>query len=119
MNYTDSAAETPEWHLPGSRMKNAKPFILPLSREAVTIIREAMRDSDQVVVFPSRFHGRASIARHSLSQALLDIIKRLGMAKFTPHDLRRTAATVARRNGVPRDHVKALLSHVEGDVTAV
>jgi integrase len=41
------------------------------------------------------------------------------MKKFTPHDLRRTAATVARSNGVPRDHVKALLSHKEGDVTAV
>jgi hypothetical protein len=26
---------------------------------------------------------------------------------------------VARRHGVPRDHVKGLLAHVEGDVTAV
>ena len=51
--------------------------------------------------------------------SLLDIIDHLGMKKFTPHDLRRTAATVARSNGVPRDHVKALLAHKEGDVTAV
>jgi integrase len=109
----------PEWHLPGSRMKNGKPFILPLSKEAVAIIKEAMPDKDQVVVFQSRFHHRASIARHTLSQSLLDIIDHLGMKKFTPHDLRRTAATVARSNGVPRDHVKALLSHKEGDVTAV
>jgi len=111
--------KTPEWHLPGSRMKNRRPFIVPLSQEAVAIIREAMPDHDQVVVFPSRFHRRASIARHTLSQALLDIIGHLGMAKFTPHDLRRTAATVARRHGVPRDHVKALLAHIEGDVTAI
>jgi integrase len=74
---------------------------------------------DAVVVFRSRFHNRASIARHTLSQSLLDIVRHLGMKKFTPHDLRRTAATVARSNGVPRDHVKALLAHVEGDVTAV
>jgi integrase len=110
---------TPEWHLPGSRMKNGKPFIVPLSREAVAVIKEAMPDKDGVVVFRSRFHNRASIARHTLSQSLLDIVRHLGMKKFTPHDLRRTAATVARSNGVPRDNVKALLAHVEGDVTAV
>jgi integrase len=109
----------PEWHLPGSRMKNGKPFIVPLSKEAVAIIKEAMSDKDQAVVFRSRFHHRASIARHTLSQSLLDIIRHLGTKKFTPHDLRRTAATVARSNGVPRDHVKALLAHIEGDVTAV
>jgi integrase len=111
--------KTPEWHLPGSRMKNGKQFIVPLSREAIAIIKEAMPDKDAAVVFRSRFHNRASIARHTLSQSLLDIIADLGMKKFTPHDLRRTAATVARSNGVPRDHVKALLAHIEGDVTAV
>jgi integrase len=48
--------------------------------------------------------------------------ERLGIgprAKWTPHDLRRTAATLARRHGVPREHVQALLAHTEGDVTAV
>jgi integrase len=113
-------SKKPEWHLPGSRMsKNGKPFIVPLSKEAVAIIKEAMPDKDRGVVFQSRFHHRTSIARHTLSQSLLDIIDHLGMKKFTPHDLRRTAATVARSNGVPRDHVKALLAHKEGDVTAV
>src|SRR4029077_4326161 len=86
--------KTPEWHLPGSRMKNGKPFIVPLSKEGVAIIKEAMPDKDQVVVFRSRFHHRASIARHTLSQSLLDTIDDIGMKKFTPHDLRRTAATV-------------------------
>jgi integrase len=38
--------------------------------------------------------------------------------KFTPHDLRRTAATLAQSRRVPRDHVKALLNHQDGDVTA-
>jgi integrase len=112
-------SKTPEWHLAGSRMKNGRPFIVPLYKEAVAIIKEAMPDKDQTVAFRSRFHHRASIARHSLSQSLLDIIDYLGMKKFTPHDLRRTAATVARSNGIPRDSVKALLAHIEGDVTAV
>ncbi|MGA8695163.1 MAG: integrase arm-type DNA-binding domain-containing protein [Xanthobacteraceae bacterium] len=111
--------KTPEWHLAGSRMKNRKAFIVPLCKEAVAIIKQAMPVKNQTVVFPSRFHHRASIARHTLSQSLLDIIRYLRMKKFTPHDLRRTAATLARSNGVPRDHVKALLAHIEADVTAI
>jgi integrase len=111
--------KTPEWHLPGSRMKNGKPFIVPLCKEAVAIIKQAMPDKDLIVVFPSRFHDRASIARHTLSQSVLHIIGHLGMKKWTPHDLRRTAATLARRNGIPRDDVSALLAHTKSDVTRV
>ena len=43
----------------------------------------------------------------------------LGMAHFTAHDLRRTAATIARRAGAARPDVKALLDHLQGDVTDV
>lgn len=46
------------------------------------------------------------------------IREHLSMAHFTPHDLRRTAATIARRGGAKREDVKALLDHLEGDVTA-
>ena len=47
------------------------------------------------------------------------MVDQLGMEKWTPHDLRRTAATLARRHGVPRDHVEALLAHTESDVTSI
>jgi integrase len=115
----DLDGEAPEWHLPASRMKNGKPFIVPLSPQAVAIIKEARPGPNEPVIFPSRFHNRASIERHALSQAVRELIDKLGMAKWTPHDLRRTAATLARRHGVPRDHVRALLAHTEGDVTAI
>lgn len=90
----------------------------------------------QVVVFPSKFSaGDVAIARASISQALngkkngkqngekkedrIGIREFLGMKHFTAHDLRRTAATIARRAGAPRPDVKALLDHVNGDVTEV
>ena len=68
-----------------------------------------------------------AIRRSALSQALNDkpsekrvgVRSFLGLEHFTPHDLRRTAATIARRGGAPRTDVKAVLDHVDGDVTAV
>jgi integrase len=40
------------------------------------------------------------------------------MEKFTPHDLRRTGATTARKAGAPFVDVQALLSHTPQDVTS-
>ena len=40
-------------------------------------------------------------------------------SQFTPHDLRRTSATLAQALRIPRDYVKALLNHKDGDVTAI
>ena len=115
----DIDGEAPEWHLPLHRMKNRKPFICPLSPQAVAIIKEARPGPNEPVIFPSPHHHRASLARQTLSRAAVALVAHLGMEKFTPHDLRRTAATLARRHSVPRDHVRALLAHTENDVTAV
>ena len=115
----DIDGENPEWHLSASRMKNDKPFILPLSPQAVAIIKEARPGPDEPVIFASPQHKRASLARQTLSRAAVALVKQLGMEKWTPHDLRRTAATLARRHGVPRNHVRALLAHTEGDVTSI
>jgi integrase len=115
----DLDGKSPEWHLPAHRMKNGRPFILPLSPQAVAIIKDARPGPDEPVIFPSPYHHRASLTRSSLSRAAVALVTHLGMEKWTPHDLRRTAATLARRHGVPRDHVRALLAHTESDVTAV
>lgn len=97
---------------------------------------EPIDDGPSQVLFPSKFSlGDIAISRASISQALngkkkgtkkgKDTLDRagirefLGLAHFTAHDLRRTAATIARRGGAPRPDVKALLDHVNGDVTAV
>ena len=100
-------------------MKNDKPFICPLSPQAVAIIKKVRPGPDEPVIFPSAFHTRAEMTRQTLTRAVVALVKQLGMEKFTPHDLRRTAATLARRHGVPRDSVRALLAHSEGDVTAI
>jgi integrase len=115
----DLDGETPTWHLSADGMKNGKPFICPLSPQAVAIIKQARPGPDEPVIFPSPFHNRASLVRQTLTRVVGALVVQLGMEKFTPHDLRRTAATLARRHGVPRDHVRALLSHTESDVTSI
>jgi integrase len=42
-----------------------------------------------------------------------------GLAHFTPHDLRRTAASHMTKLGVPRLHVEKILNHSTGDIAEV
>jgi integrase len=117
----------PHWIIPRLRTKNKKTeHTVPLSPAAVRLILEALEVSKEYAkgkndrpVFASRFEGVTTLARHSLSQAVRRIVADKKFAKFTPHDLRRTAATLAQSLRVPRDYVKALLNHKDGDVTAI
>ena len=121
------ASQNAEYHMPLHRVKGRRDVIVPLSSLAVSVINEAIKVEKQICLFPSKYGENEEIRRSSLSQALNDKPrdKRIGirtflkMEHFTPHDLRRTAATIARRAGAPRPNVQALLDHIEGDVTAV
>jgi integrase len=116
----------PHWIIPRLRTKNKKAeHTVPLSPAAVLLIKEGLEASrggwqgkNDRPVFAGRFEGLKNLARHSLSHAVRRIIKDKKFAKFTPHDLRRTGATLAQSLRIPRDYVKALLNHADGDVTA-
>jgi integrase len=108
-------------------VKGRREVVVSLSPLAVEVIG-LTNSENQIPVFPSKYGDEPqSIRRSALSQALNDkpsekrigVRTFLGMEHFTPHDLRRTAATIARRGGAPRTDVKATLDHVDGDVTAV
>jgi integrase len=131
--------DTPEalYDMPPGRVKKDRAVLVPLSKRACAVVSEALEGADSKVLFPSKFDstGSTSISRASISQALngkrngkvvdgkkqnrVGIREFLGMEHFTAHDLRRTAATLARRAGAKREDVKAMLDHLNGDVTAV
>jgi integrase len=127
----DLDGPTPHWIIPRLRTKNKKTeHTVPLSPAAVDLIRQALELSGKYAkglndkpVFASRFENVTALARHSLSQAVRRILDneryKDAFAKFTPHDLRRTAATLAQSLRIQRDYVKALLNHKDDDVTAI
>jgi integrase len=138
----------PQYHIPKSRVKKRRDVIVPLNELATAVAREAIVLDEQIAVFTSwsiqpasdeeqpddrgteQPKAPAPLTRDALAAALngrpakgkrrarRGIRAFLGMQHFTPHDLRRTAATIARRGGARREDVKALLDHLEGDVTA-
>lgn len=86
------------WLIGGDRMKNGRPHLVPLSPDAVQMIRDALAlqdDDSSPFVFPSpwrKLDGKP-IDGGALSHALSDIYAALGITGANLHDLRRTGAS--------------------------
>lgn len=100
------------WHLPGSKVKNGKPHSVPLGRWALAYLKPIIGERTEGPVFQGR--GGGAMTRHAVTRRC----EVEGVASFTPHDLRRTAATAARRHGAAVSDIAALLNHTEKGVTA-
>ncbi len=101
----------PHWSLPGERMKAGSAFITPLSGLALELLRPHLKADPGARVF--------DLGRDELQKAARQIVAGLGMKPWTPHDLRRTAATILDREGYSLEQIGALLAHTRKGVTAV
>jgi len=120
--------------VPLQRVKKRRVIIQPLSSLAQTIVAEAIKDRDQAFIFESARglmlgHDALSVAlrgRHTTKDGKpfkeIGLCEFLGIAKFTPHDLRHTAASLARELKCSRADIASCLDHQgkgEDDVGAV
>jgi integrase len=97
MRRTELNLDARTWSLPGSRTKNKNAHEVPLASLAVEIIREAITDAgESPFVFPLN-NAPASPNRLARAVARADF----GIARWSPHDLRRTALTKMAEAGTP------------------
>jgi integrase len=118
----------PAVKIPGSRTKNKRDHLIPLTPLAVETIRQAMQligDEDKYLFTSGRKKGEP-IDRHSLPVAMARFcaaqdgkggaVQSLRTDPPSPHDLRRTASTRMSSLGVPKEDRDACLNHARVDV---
>lgn len=90
-------------------MKMKRDFVIPLSKQAASIIEELypLTGHTEYVFYSSYGTGRA-ISRDSLSNAL----RRNGIHDINPHGFRHTASTALNEMGFDGDEIELQLSHV-------
>lgn len=91
--------------------KNRQDHSLPLSDYLQDLFKSRKRRACDDFVFATH-RGRLSNMRYAI-----DAVSRASVA-FTPHDLRRTFATIADSLDIPGYALKALLNHKSQDVTS-
>lgn len=107
------------WTIPASISKNQLSHRIPLSSLALDILEELKSYSGgSEYILPSPYGDS-----HILASAVTRMISRnravFNIPHFTPHDLRRTAASQMASMGISRLVIAKVLNHAENGITAV
>ena len=127
--------DVPKWTIAGTRnvkgqkvegrMKSGREQVVPLSKQAAAIFKEALERSDGEWVFPADVSrvktGRKPKTPHirgdSVGTAMARLREKIGLEDARVHDLRRTITTWLFDNDVQPHIVDAILHHAPTTVT--
>lgn len=119
MNKSELDLKAGTWMIPGDRTKNKSPHLVPLSPLARQIIAPLLKTADDDGYL---FHGKGKaphLTNSAVSRAVIRNLDHFGIAKFTPHDLRRTGSTQLAAFKVPRFDRDRILNHTDQTIGAV
>jgi integrase len=110
MTWDEVDLATATWTIPASRVKAGKAHVVPLSDQAISILRGQYETRGKNPhVFPSH------LPRRALSSASLSLVmQRLG-ANATTHGMRASFRMWAADTGVPFEVAEACLAHSVGN----
>ena len=96
------------WRIPAERMKMREEHVVPLTRQALDLLRALYAVNGATpYVFPSRSDRKKPMSH----EAIRDVFSRIGYAgKFTPHGVRATFSTIANDMGIRHDVIELCLA---------
>lgn len=101
------------WTIPASKMKSGIEHKLPLSTQAIAILKEVGQYTHDAKYV---FHSPLSRTRPLTDVAVSSALKRLDFGdEIVPHGFRAMFSTIANEHGKESDVVEALLAHIEKD----
>ncbi|NQZ75048.1 MAG: site-specific integrase [Ekhidna sp.] len=104
------------WTVP--EPKNGREWRVPLNRYAIEII-ETLRLLKPGVDHLFSLRNGDLMGKDTLSQSVAKQRSKISIEHFTPHDLRRTAATIITSVGCPQSWASLLLNHTDSSVTSI
>jgi integrase len=114
--WSEFKLEEAEWRIPAEKMKMGVPHIVPLSKQAITVIKELEAlTGDGKYLFPSNRTKERPMSENTVNAAL----RRLGYTKeeMTGHGFRSMASTILNEQGWNRDAIERQLAHSERNDT--
>lgn len=102
-----------EWRIPAARMKMRTPHIVPLSTQAVDLLRSLheLRGLSGLL-----FPGERDHEKPMSNGAILGALKRMGYGgRMTGHGFRGIASTMLHEMGFDHAHIELQLAHQERD----
>lgn len=113
--WTEIDLDRAEWRIPAERMKMREPHIVPLSRQAVELLRELHTyTGGRGFMFPNYRNPKTCMTATTLNRAL----ERMGFngkdsIGFSAHGFRATASTILNELNFRPDVIERQLAHAE------
>src|SRR5580704_18748515 len=102
------------WQIPAERMKTRRPHDVPLSKQALAVLRDIWDLSHgDGLVLPSVRSVVKPLSENSMNSAL----RRMGYTKdqMCPHGFRSSASTILNERGYDHDVIETALAHQDED----
>jgi len=114
--WTEFDLDEARWTIPAERMKMDSPHIVPLSRQAVEVLRALkLLTGNGKFAFPGANDKKKPISNNTILYALY----RLGYRdRMTGHGFRGLASTILHENGFDEAHIELQLAHMKRDKVA-
>jgi integrase len=114
--WTEFDLDEARWTIPAERMKMDTPHIVPLSRQAVEVLRALkLLTGNGKFVLPGAKDKTKPISNNTILSALY----RLGYRdRMTGHRFRGLASTILHENGFEEAHIELQLAHMKRDKVA-
>lgn len=99
------------WEIPKERMKKRRPHLVPLSTQAIDILKKLqVITGNYSLVFPGRNDARKPMSEASINK----VIKLLGYhGRLTGHGFRHTMSTILHEHGFESAWIEIQLAHVD------
>lgn len=108
--------ENARWDIPATRMKMKTPHIVPLSTQAIILLRTLHTlTGHRALLFP----GDRNYEKPMSNNTILKALERMGYkGRMTGHGFRGIASTVLHEQGQEHAHIELQLAHQERDDTS-
>ena len=109
--WTEINWEKAEWRIPAERMKMKELHIVPLSTQAIVVLRELQKQTGTwQYLFPNQHNPAKCMSENTILFALY----RMGYhSRATGHGFRSTASTILNEHGFRADVIERQLAHGE------
>ncbi len=105
------------WRIPAEAMKMKEEHLVPLSSQALRLLRSLQPLTGQSeFIFPCLFSRSKPISVNTMLSALARMDFR---GRMTVHGFRTTASTLLNEHGHHPDVIEAALAHVRGDIRSI
>lgn len=103
--------ENAHWEIPAQRMKMRRPHLVPLSSQAIIILKKLKQLTGHFpLVFPGRNDPQKCMSEASINQ----VFKRIGYSgKVTGHGFRHTMSTILHEQGFNSAWIETQLAHAD------